>query len=281
MEILLAQKAGFCFGVKRATTMAFDAAEEKSDAFTLGPIIHSPQVVERLKELGVGMEKSLQQITKGTVILRSHGVRAEEMQEALDKGLDVIDATCPFVRKAQEHVRFLSSEGYSVVVVGEEEHPEVQGIVSYATGPVHVVADGEKAKALPYAAKLGIVAQTTQPFRNLAEVVTSCLKRGGEIRIFNTICDATTVRQNAAEELAARVDCMIVVGGYNSANTCRLRDLCSALQTNTHHIETAEEIDPAWFTNVERVGVTAGASTPKWIIDAVLDRLTQIDNSRL
>ncbi len=281
MEILLAQKAGFCFGVKRATKMAFDAAEEKSDAFTLGPIIHSPQVVERLKELGVGMEKSLQQITKGTVILRSHGVRAEEMQEALDKGLDVIDATCPFVRKAQEHVRFLSSEGYSVVVVGEEEHPEVQGIVSYATGPVHVVADGEKAKALPYAAKLGIVAQTTQPFRNLAEVVTSCLKRGGEIRIFNTICDATTVRQNAAEELAARVDCMIVVGGYNSANTCRLRDLCSALQTNTHHIETAEEIDPAWFTNVERVGVTAGASTPKWIIDAVLDRLTQIDNSRL
>lgn len=281
MEILLAQKAGFCFGVKRATKMAFDAAEEKNDAFTLGPIIHSPQVVERLKELGVGMEKSLQQITKGTVILRSHGVRAEEMQEALDKGLDVIDATCPFVRKAQEHVRFLSSEGYSVVVVGEEEHPEVQGIVSYATGPVHVVADGEKAKALPYAAKLGIVAQTTQPFRNLAEVVTSCLKRGGEIRIFNTICDATTVRQNAAEELAARVDCMIVVGGYNSANTCRLRDLCSALQTNTHHIETAEEIDPAWFTNVERVGVTAGASTPKWIIDAVLDRLTQIDNSRL
>ena len=281
MEILLAQKAGFCFGVKRATKMAFDAAEEKSDAFTLGPIIHSPQVVERLKELGVGMEKSLQQITKGTVILRSHGVRAEEMQEALDKGLDVIDATCPFVRKAQEHVRFLSSEGYSVVVVGEEEHPEVQGIVSYATGPVHVVADGEKAKALPYAAKLGIVAQTTQPFRNLAEVVTSCLKRGGEIRIFNTICDATTVRQNAAEELAARVDCMIVGGGYNSANTCRLRDLCSALQTNTHHIETAEEIDPAWFTNVERVGVTAGASTPKWIIDAVLDRLTQIDNSRL
>ncbi len=281
MEILLAQKAGFCFGVKRATKMAFDAAEEKSDAFTLGPIIHSPQVVERLKELGVGMEKSLQQITKGTVILRSHGVRAEEMQEALDKGLDVIDATCPFVRKAQEHVRFLSSEGYSVVVVGEEEHPEVQGIVSYATGPVHVVADGEKAKALPYAAKLGIVAQTTQPFRNLAEVVTSCLKRGGEIRIFNTICDATTVRQNAAEELAARVDCMIVVGGYNSANTCRLRDLCSALQTNTHHIETAEEIDPAWFTNVERVGVTAGASTPKWIIGAVLDRLTQIDNSRL
>lgn len=281
MEILLAQKAGFCFGVKRATKMAFDTAEEKSDAFTLGPIIHSPQVVERLKELGVGMEKSLQQITKGTVILRSHGVRAEEMQEALDKGLDVIDATCPFVRKAQEHVRFLSSEGYSVVVVGEEEHPEVQGIVSYATGPVHVVADGEKAKALPYAAKLGIVAQTTQPFRNLAEVVTSCLKRGGEIRIFNTICDATTVRQNAAEELAARVDCMIVVGGYNSANTCRLRDLCSALQINTHHIETAEEIDPAWFTNVERVGVTAGASTPKWIIDAVLDRLTQIDNSRL
>lgn len=281
MEIILARKAGFCFGVKRATQMAFDAASTKSDAFTLGPIIHSPQVVERLNQLGVRVEKNLTQITSGTVILRSHGVRAEELAEADAKGLDVIDATCPFVRKAQEHVRFLSSEGYTVVVVGEVDHPEVKGIVSYADGPVHVVADGSDVATLPHMTKIGIVAQTTQPFKNLSDVVQACLKRGGEIRIFNTICDATTVRQDEAEELAGQVDCMIVVGGYNSANTCRLRELCAAIQPKTYHIETAEEIDPAWLDAADRVGVTAGASTPKWIIDTVLERLSEIDNSRL
>lgn len=281
MEIVLARKAGFCFGVKRATQMAFDAASTKSDAFTLGPIIHSPQVVDRLNQMGVRVEKALDQITAGTVILRSHGVRAEELAEANAKGLDVVDATCPFVRKAQEHVRFLSSEGYTVIVVGEVEHPEVKGIVSYASGDVHVVADGAAVASLPRMAKIGIVAQTTQPFKNLADAVQACLKRGGEIRIFNTICDATTVRQDEAEHLAGQVDCMIVVGGYNSANTCRLRELCTAIQPKTYHIETAEEIDPSWFGSVDRVGVTAGASTPKWIIDTVLERLAEIDNSRL
>ncbi|NJD39125.1 MAG: 4-hydroxy-3-methylbut-2-enyl diphosphate reductase [Geobacter sp.] len=273
MRIILAKRAGFCFGVKRATQMAFEAAGKDQETFTLGPIIHSPQVVHKLEEMGVGVVKDLSGVRNGTVIIRSHGVLASEMEEAHQKKLEVVDATCPFVKKAQEHVKYLSEAGYDVLVVGDADHPEVQGIVSYAQGKVYVVASGEQVIKLPKMGKMGVVAQTTQSFDNLKSVVTECLRRGGEVRVFNTICDATAVRQQEATELAHQVDCMIVIGGYNSANTRRLAEICAELQPRTHHIETAAEIDSSWFVGVETVGVTAGASTPKWIIDEVIERL--------
>jgi 4-hydroxy-3-methylbut-2-enyl diphosphate reductase len=215
----------------------------------------------------------------GTIIIRSHGVAANEISEAQQKGLEIVDATCPFVKKAQEHVKSLSESGYGVVVVGDADHPEVQGIVSYGGDKVFVVGAGEEVKKLPKMSKIGIVAQTTQSFENLKNVVTECLLRGGEIRVFNTICDATAVRQEEANELASHVDCMLVVGGYNSANTRRLAEVCKELQQRTYHIETACEIDPAWFDGVETVGVTAGASTPKWIIDEVVARIAEINKN--
>ncbi len=273
MKIILAKRAGFCFGVKRATQMAFEAAGKDQETFTLGPIIHSPQVVHKLEEMGVGVVKDLSSVRNGTVIIRSHGVLASEMEEAHQKKLEVVDATCPFVKKAQEHVKYLSEAGYDVLVVGDADHPEVQGIVSYALGKVYVVASGEQVTKLPKMGKMGVVAQTTQSFDNLKSVVTECLRRGGEVRVFNTICDATAVRQQEATELANQVDCVIVIGGYNSANTRRLAEICTEIQPRTHHIETADEIDSSWFTGVETVGVTAGASTPKWIIDEVMERL--------
>lgn len=279
MKITLAKRAGFCFGVKRATQMAFEAADRGGQTCTLGPIIHSPQVVHRLEEMGVKVVNDVNSLEEGTVIIRSHGVAADELETAVRKEMEIIDATCPFVKKAQEHVKSLSQAGYDVVVVGDEDHPEVHGIVSYASGRVFVVGSGDEASRLPKMGKVGIVAQTTQSFDNLKQVVLECLMKGNETRVFNTICDATAVRQEEAKELARQVDCMIVIGGYNSANTRRLAEVCAEIQPRTHHIETVQQLNPEWFAGVDTVGVTAGASTPKWLIDEVLMRIEQIEHT--
>jgi 4-hydroxy-3-methylbut-2-enyl diphosphate reductase len=280
LKLILAKQAGFCFGVKRATQMAFEAADKGGKTCTLGPIIHSPQVVKQLEEMGVKVLDNIKELDSGAIIIRSHGVTAEELQEANRRELEVVDATCPFVKKAQEHVKSLSQAGYDVVVVGDADHPEVQGIVSYARGKVYVAGSGEEARRLVISGKIGIVAQTTQSFENLKNVVLECLAKGSEIRVFNTICDATAVRQEEAKELAKQVDCMIVIGGYNSANTTRLSQVCAELQPKTYHIETARQLNAEWFNGVETVGVTAGASTPKWVIDDVLHRIELIDKSK-
>jgi len=279
LKVILAKQAGFCFGVKRATQIAFEAAGKDQNTYTLGPIIHSPQVVGKLEELGIHAIETLDSLEQGRIIIRSHGVEQKQISEAQYKKLDIIDATCPFVKKTQEHVKNLSDSGYSVVVVGDADHPEVQGIVSYGGENVYVVASGDDVNKLPKMKKIGVVAQTTQSFDNLNNVVSGCLLRGVEIRVYNTICDATAVRQEEAKELAAMVGCMLVVGGYNSANTRRLLEICDEIQPHTYHIETASEINPAWFTGIDQVGITAGASTPKWIIDEVLYKIEQLNKS--
>jgi len=281
MEVILAKQAGFCFGVKRATQMAFEAADKGGKTFTLGPIIHSPQVVQKLEEMGVKVLNNISGMVEGTIIIRSHGVASDELEEAVRKELEIVDATCPFVKKAQEHVESLSQAGYDVVVVGDADHPEVQGIVSYATGKVYVVGSGEEAARLPKMGKIGVVAQTTQSFENLKNVVTACLTKGGEIRVFHTICDATAVRQEEAKTLAKQVDCMIVIGGYNSANTKRLAEVCTELQPKTYHIEMAQQLNRQWFNGVKKVGVTAGASTPKWLIDEVLEQIEKFNMDKI
>ena len=274
MEIILAKSAGFCFGVKRATQMAFEAAAEHEHICSLGPVIHSPQVVKRLAEQGVEVVNKVEDIPPGSVIIRSHGVTAEEMNKVQEKNLTIVDATCPFVKKAQEYAARLSEEGYTVVIVGEVEHPEVQGIVSFSgDSVVHVVADAEQAVALPRMRKVGIVAQTTQLYENLKEVMNVCLAKSQELKVFNTICDATSVRQNEAREIARSVELMIVIGGHASANTSRLARICQEIQPHTWHIETTEEIQPDWFADVIKVGVTAGALTPRWLIDEVVAKV--------
>lgn len=279
MKVILAKQAGFCFGVKRATHLAFEAAGKDQNTYTLGPIIHSPQVVGKLETLGIRALDTLDGMECGTIIIRSHGVELKDITAAQQKNLTIVDATCPFVKKAQDHVKDLSEEGYGVVVVGDADHPEVQSIVSYGGEKVYVVASDEDVKKLPKMKKIGVVAQTTQSFENLKSVVGECLLRGGEIRVYNTICDATAVRQEEAKELAGQVDCMLVVGGFNSANTHRLLEVCAEIQPRTYHIETAAEINPAWFEGAETVGVTAGASTPKWIIDEVMKKVEELNKS--
>jgi 4-hydroxy-3-methylbut-2-enyl diphosphate reductase len=279
MEIILAKSAGFCFGVRRATQMAFEAASKHENICSLGPVIHSPQVVKGLAEQGVKVVSKVEDIPPGSVIVRSHGITSEEMEKIHESNLTIVDATCPFVKKAQEYAARLSDEGYTVVIVGEMEHPEVQGIVSYAgEALVHVVADAQQASVLPRMKKVGIVAQTTQLYENLKDIMDVCLAKSQELRIYNTICDATSVRQNEAREIALEVDLMFVIGGHASANTSRLSAICREIQPRTWHIETTEEIEPEWFASVNRVGVTAGASTPRWLIDEVLARITELAN---
>jgi 4-hydroxy-3-methylbut-2-enyl diphosphate reductase len=277
MDIILAKSAGFCFGVRRATQMAFEAAAEHEHICSLGPVIHSPQVVKGLAEQGVKVVSKVDEIPPGSVIIRSHGVTSEEMDKIQRKQLTIVDATCPFVKKAQEYAARLSEEGYTVVIVGEVEHPEVQGIVSYSgEAIVHVVADSKQAAALPRMKKVGIVAQTTQLYQNLKDIMDICLAKSQELRVYNTICDATSVRQNEAREIARVVDLMFVIGGHASANTSRLARICREIQPQTWHIETTEEIAPEWFDGVEKVGVTAGASTPRWLIDDVVARIAEL-----
>nr|WP_320048266.1 4-hydroxy-3-methylbut-2-enyl diphosphate reductase [uncultured Desulfuromonas sp.] len=274
MEIVLAKSAGFCFGVKRAVNMAFQAAENSEHICSLGPLIHSPQLVQRLEGKGIRVQDSVEQIDDETVIIRSHGITRSEEQALEKKGVAIVDATCPFVKKAQQYAALLGDEGYSVVIVGEQEHPEVQGIISYASGrETWVVANPQEARSIPPHKKLGLVAQTTQSFDNFSEIVQELLDNNKELRIFNTICDATSVRQDEARQIAGRVDTMFVIGGHNSANTTRLARICADLQPNTHHIETAKDIDSSWLSGAETVGVTAGASTPEWIIRDVVERL--------
>lgn len=276
MEIVLAKSAGFCFGVKRATRMAFQEAESGNpDTYTLGSIIHNPQVVDKLASAGVSVKNDVESINQGTVIIRSHGVTLDEIDRARKKGLRIVDATCPFVKKAQDLTTLLREEGYFVVIVGDEEHPEVKSIISYGGKDVIVIDSPDKLETLPKKKKIGVVAQTTQSFDNLKAIVNECLGKVGELRVFNTICGATAIRQDQSRDIALEVDCMIVVGGYSSANTNRLAEICKSIQPNTHHVEVAAELDSAWFSGVKRVGVTAGASTPEWIIDDVVKRIKE------
>lgn len=276
LEIFVAKSSGFCFGVKRAINMAEQCgATTDGEICTIGPLIHNPQVVKNLEDAGIRAKSEISEIRSGTVIIRSHGIRRDEYGGLKEKGLNIVDATCPFVKKAQDLVSMLAEEGYSVIVAGEREHPEVKGLISYGRGDITVAESPEELKGMARKKKIGIIAQTTLPVEKLQAIVDFCLTRASEIKVFNTICNATSVRQEESAELARKVDLMIVVGGRNSANTRRLADICRELQPRTHLVEVAAEIDPAWLNGARSVGVTSGASTPEWIIREVVERIAE------
>lgn len=275
LEVILADYLGFCYGVKRAIKIARENAAPDGSACTLGPIIHNPQMVERLKEEGVGTIDRLDDLKRGKVIIRSHGVGPETYERAEAMGLECVDATCPHVKKAQLSAKELAEEGRFVVIVGEKEHPEVHSIVQWAGGNVAVIETVAEAASLPNASRLGIISQTTFSGERFQEIVSALLDKSRDIRVMRTICTATDQRQRAARELASKVDVMLVIGGKNSANTTRLAQLCAKI-CRTYHIETAEELRPAWFDNIEKIGITAGASTPDWIIKEVYKKCQRI-----
>lgn len=277
MQLVVAKSAGFCFGVKRAMDLAFEAAKKYRDPlYTLGPLIHNPQAVASLERLGVRMKERIEEIPRGTVIFRSHGVSLGELQKAKKKKLRIIDATCPIVKRAQHFAKFLHRHGYTLLIVGDVQHPEVEAIRSYIGDRVEVIEDIRALQAIEPCEKLGVIAQTTQSFRLFEEIVGAALGKAREVRVFNTICHATTIRQQEAVEIAKKVDCMVVAGGYNSGNTQRLVSICKEAQPSTYHIEEAKELKPRWFLGKRRIGLTAGASTPSWIIKEVEKELRQL-----
>ena len=279
MEIIVAKNAGFCFGVKRALDLVARAADDRSRAvYTLGALIHNPQEIARLEEGGVHQADALDEVSSGAIVLSAHGVDPEVEEAARGRGLEVIDATCPFVKRAHDHILALSSEGYAIVILGDRGHREVEGLAARAEGKAEIVSSAEEAQRLPFRKRFGLVVQTTQRPEALRAVAGVLAERCGELRVFNTICEATVKRQQSARELAERVEVMIVVGGRNSANTQRLAEICAATGTPTHHVETAAELEAAWVRGTERVGVTAGASTPAWIVDEVVQRLRQLED---
>lgn len=275
MDVILADNAGACYGVQRALDMAHEAAAGDGPVHTLGQLIHNPGVVAELDAVGVHVADAPEDVGEGTVIIRSHGV-TPDVHESLDgRGLNVVDATCPHVARAQRAAAELANEGCRVIVVGEEGHPEVEGLRAYAKregtkvdvvpSPDHVPAD--------LRAPIGIVVQTTQRRENLDAVVDAVRAQGIEPVVKRTICSATRLRQDAAADLAGKVDAMVVIGGRNSSNTTRLAEICAAACPRAFHIESADEIAPAWFEGCETVGVTAGASTPESQIADVVARL--------
>lgn len=269
VRIEIASEAGACYGVERALRMVEDAAKTSTvPVHTLGPLIHNPRVVDDLAAKGVTVVASPEDSAGDTLLLRTHGVTPEEERRARELCHDVLDATCPFVKKVHLAASRLYREGYQVVVVGEAGHPEVEATLPHAPGAV-VVGDVPKAEELPFCKKIGVVVQTTQSRSNLQHVVSALLDRAEEVRVVNTICDATSGHQGACAELAARADVMIVIGGRISANTKRLAEIAAELCPRTYHIEGADELDPSWLVGAGLIGITAGASTPASQIDAV------------
>jgi (E)-4-hydroxy-3-methyl-but-2-enyl pyrophosphate reductase len=279
VEVIVADNAGFCFGVKRAIKMANDALEgAPGDVKSFGQLIHNPQVVKAFDKRGLQVVGDLETVTPDdTVIIRSHGVGPEARDAARTRALRVVDTTCPFVTKAQEFAKRLIDDNYKVVMIGDKNHPEVIGVVAHTEGKAIVLNSREEAERLKFIPRMGVVFQTTHSIGHVMEVVGALLKRGKEIRVFNTLCGATTSMQRTAVELAPDVDGMVVIGGRHSANTAQLTEVCRKVNPRVWHVESADEVRDEWFAGMRRVGVTAGASTPDDVIAEVVDRITRIE----
>ena len=280
MQIIRAHDLGFCFGVRRAVNLMERAAKE-SPINSLGSIVHNPQVVERLAEMGVTSVKTFDEATHGTIAITAHGVGPKIYEEAAARGLSVVDTTCSIVHRAQAAAKKLADEGFAVIIYGDPDHKEVRGILAWAGEYAIATTDwDEVVPILKLRRRIGLLAQTTKHTEHFQEftkrVIDFCFHRAIEVRVVNTLCHVTTKQQEAVIELAPTVDLMIVVGGKNSANTRQLKEIAEGLGTPAYHIERPDELQAEWFAGRERVGVTAGASTPDWIIDAVVERAEQI-----
>lgn len=279
-KIILAESAGVCFGVERALKKSYEVTDKsEGEVYSLGPIIHNPQVVKHLEEKGVKVIARLEDAPDGTVMIRAHGVPVGTLSTLKERGLNVVDLTCPIVKKLQHSVKKLAEEGYFIVIVGDRKHPEIIGARSYADPESVMIVESklELKESVFTKKKVGIVAQTTIAFDRFREVVDAFLERSvEEIKVFNTICDDIFNKQREAVEIAKSVDVMIVIGGKNSSNTTKIAKLCHEVNPNTYQIETVDEVRSLGFDSDEKtIGVTAGASTPSWIIEEILQGLKE------
>ena len=276
MEVNVAKTAGFCFGVKRAVDQVYEQTEKENGKkiYTYGPIIHNEEVVKDLRSRGVEVihsEEELAALTEGIVIIRSHGVPKRIYDLLEERKLQYVDATCPFVKKIHNIVKKASEEGSHVIIIGNPEHPEVQGIMGWSLLPVTVIQDAEEAEqlSLPEEQKICIVSQTTFNYNKFKDLVEIISKKRYDISVLNTICNATKERQTEAKSIAKGVDAMIVIGDKHSSNTQKLFEICKKACNNTYYIQTLDDLDMNQLRSVETVGITAGASTPNNIIEEV------------
>ncbi len=274
MKLTIGEHAGFCFGVRRAVLKAFECADKHLPCVTLGPLIHNPQEVQRLEQAGIRSVSSLEEVLPGqTVIIRSHGVTPSVYAECEKRGIPVIDATCPHVAHIHDLVRDFSAQGDAVIIVGEADHPEVVGIAGWADGPVLILPTKEAAEAAELPPKALVVAQTTIRRKLFEDVLDVLRRRVPELTERMTICTATGQRQKEAEKLSAEADVMVVVGGRNSSNTKKLLETCRIRCSRAIQVETPEDVPDDFFNRDDRVAVTAGASTPQWLLEKVCERI--------
>jgi (E)-4-hydroxy-3-methyl-but-2-enyl pyrophosphate reductase len=278
MQVLLAEEYGFCFGVERAVEMVEGALAEGATVRTLGPLIHNTQEIQRLEAEGVRNINAPGEVSEGeTAVIRAHGVTPEVQRELEGRAERVIDATCPFVTKVQKLAERAAAEGRDVVVVGNPDHPEMIGVRGYAPERAHVVRDASEVARLPPLHAPLVVSQTTLKLSTFLEVAEAVRERAdSEPQVVNTICSATRDRQDAARALAGHVDAFYVIGGRHSSNSLKLLSVCKEQCENSFLIETTDEINPEDLRDATRVGVTAGASTPDWLIEQVVTRLREI-----
>jgi len=265
--------ASFCFGVKRAVDRVMKEVDKENGAiYTLGPIIHNPQIVEMLKEKGIVPVDDVKNIHEGTVVFRTHGIKKEEEEYIQKKGLESLDVTCPFVKRVRKHAMYLKKHGYQVVIIGDKNHAEVKSVLSYLDNDGIVLQEPCRIEAR----KIGVVSQTTLDRETFISVVTGLLNGADEVRVYDTICRSTQIRQQEAAELAGLVDVMLVIGGKNSSNTTKLYKIAKKVQPKTYHIETDNDIQADWFEGAQKVGLIGGSSTPDFLINLVDRRVKNL-----
>ena len=276
MKIQLASSYGFCFVVNRA----IEIAEEHRGSVTYGPLIHNKDEINRLKVgFNIGLAERIEDIeTDDAVVIRTHGIPKDELAVLKSQEHNVIDATCPYVTTPQNIVQKMSVDGYSIVIFGDADHPEIKGVVSYAEDPddAYIVLEPEELEALPLKGKVAVVSQTTKKPEDFAKIVTALMATRKEIRVFNTICNATFENQDAASELAKEADVMIVIGGKHSSNTKQLHSICERDCKDSYLIENEKELVEDWFEGKDLCGISAGASTPDWIVQNVINKIQEM-----
>ena len=282
MNLIKAKTAGFCFGVKRAVDTVYEQVDScKGKIYTYGPIIHNEEVVKDMENKGVVVlrsEEELDSLSEGTVIIRSHGVEKRIYDKMSARGIRIVDATCPFVKKIHDIVSRESATGAHIVIIGNPEHPEVQGIRGWAGDRVTVIQDAESAESIEFEKneRICVVSQTTFNYNKFKDLVEIIKKKSYDVSVLNTICNATKERQTEAQSIAESVDAMIVIGDKHSSNTQKLFEICRRACNNTYYIQTLDDLDLNQLGSVETVGITAGASTPNNIIEEVQNNVRVI-----
>ena len=278
MKILLAKNAGYCFGVRDAVNMAYDTAKEHGDVYMLGHIVHNENVVDDLDKAGAKVVDSLDNVPDGRpVLLRAHGTHVDIVEEAKNKKMNIVDATCPLVRDIHDEIKALEADGRKIIIIGDHGHDEVVGIASQVKDPI-IVATADEATELRKTKRAGVVSQSTQTIENVQDIINILMSKVVDLRFINTICFPTKRNQEQIKELSKQCDVMFVIGSFTSANSKRLTDLSKERNSRSYQVTCASDIDEKWLDNCEIVGISAGASTPDNIIGEVLDKIKEIGN---